>query len=141
MAALQYRYGVYGISVVSDIPLALPGHPDGGLAEVEFVSAPASYFEQAAAGVTFQQGSDAWYRYAFLPGGSTYVNWIGVGEFVVSAGGLRITCRRFDEATHESFQVYLLGQALSFALLKHGFEPLHATVVAVDGLTVVVRPA
>ena len=36
----------------------------------------------------------------------------------------------------ESFQVYLLGQALSFALLKLGFEPLHATAVVVDGRAV-----
>src|SRR5204863_102769 len=41
--------------------------------------------------------------------------------------------RRFDGASAESFQVYLLGQALSFALVKQGLEPLHATVVVVDG--------
>src|SRR5262249_12262526 len=43
-----------------------------------------------------------------------------------------ITCRRADRSSAESFQVYMLGQALSFALVKQGFEPLHATVVVVD---------
>jgi hypothetical protein len=33
----------------------------------------------------------------------------------------------------ESFYVYLLGQGLSFALLKQGFEPLHGTAVVIDG--------
>jgi hypothetical protein len=29
--------------------------------------------------------------------------------------------------------VYLLGQALSYALVKLGFEPLHATAIVVNG--------
>ncbi len=128
-----YRYGVYGITVLSEIPLALPAHPEASLAQVEFVTASAKFFQRASAGAQFQSGADAWYHYAFLPDGSTYANWIGVGEFIVSPGGVRVTCRRFAEASHESFQVYLLGQALSFALVKHGFEPLHATVLAVEG--------
>ena len=37
-----------------------------------------------------------------------------------------------ERSSDESFQVYMLGQALSFALVKQGFEPLHATVVVVD---------
>ena len=37
----------------------------------------------------------------------------------------------------ESFQVYLLGQAISFALVKQGLEPLHATAVEVQGKAVV----
>jgi hypothetical protein len=82
-------------------------------------------------GVDFDLRSDAWYRYAFLRDGSTYVRWDGVGEFLVSADGRRMTCRREDGSSFESFQVYMLGQALSFALVKQGFEPLHATVAVV----------
>jgi len=33
----------------------------------------------------------------------------------------------------ESFQVYLLGQALSYALVKSGFEPLHGTAIDTHG--------
>ncbi|HEV8525240.1 MAG TPA: hypothetical protein VGQ71_12130 [Terriglobales bacterium] len=36
----------------------------------------------------------------------------------------------------ESLQTYLLGQALSFALLKKGIEPLHATAVVINGQAV-----
>jgi hypothetical protein len=56
-----------------------------------------------------------------------------VGEFLVSARGHQITARQFNEASPESFQVYLLGQALSFALVKCGLEPIHATTVVVNG--------
>ena len=126
------RYCVYGIIVVSDIPLALPDYSHGGLGQVECSSAPASVFLTAIQGVNFHPRSDAWYRYAFLRDGSTYVRWDTIGEFLVAADGRRIDYRRVDESSVESFQVYMLGQALSFALVKQRLEPLHATVVVVD---------
>jgi hypothetical protein len=128
----RHRYCVYGIAVVSDTPLGLPDYPCGGLGLVECLSAPASVFLEARRGVDFDPGSNSWFRYASLQDGSTYVRWDTVGEFIVAADGRRITCRRLENSADESFQVYLLGQALSFALVKQGFEPLHATVVVVD---------
>ena len=128
----RYRYGVYGIEVVSDTPLALPDYAHGGLGCVECRSAPASLFLTAMQGVDFDKRSDSWYRYACLHDGSTYVRWDTVGEFLVTADGRRISCRRVEASSLESFQVYMLGQALSFALVKQRFEPLHATVVVVD---------
>ena len=128
----RHRYCVYGIAVVSDTPLSLPNFAYGGLGQVECLSAPASVFLEARRGVDFDPGSNSWFRYASLHDGSTYVRWDTVGEFVVAADGRRITCRRLEDSVDESFQVYMLGQALSFALVKQGFEPLHATVVVVD---------
>jgi hypothetical protein len=128
----HYRYCVYGIVVESDTPLALPEYCDGGLGQVEYVSAPARTFLTAMQGVDFHPRSDSWYRYAFLRDGSTYVQWQGVGEFLVSIDGRRISCRHQEGSSFESFQVYMLGQALSFALVKQGFEPLHATVAVVN---------
>jgi hypothetical protein len=68
-----------------------------------------------------------------LPNGSIYARWRAVGEFLVRADGSGIACRQFSEATTESFHVYLLGQALSFAMVKSGIEQFHGTVVAVNG--------
>jgi hypothetical protein len=132
----RYRYCVYGMVIVSDTPLALPEYSHGGLGQVEYVSAPASFFVTAMQGVDVDGLSDSWYRFACLHDGSTYVRWQTVGEFLVAADGRRITCRRAEESSVESFQVYMLGQALSFALVMQRFEPLHATVVVVDGLAV-----
>jgi hypothetical protein len=123
---------VYGIGVVSDMPLALPQYSGGALGEVECVGAHASFFHDATRGITFNSSASRWYRYAALPDGSSYVRWDSVGEFLVDAAGVRITYRRFEGSSFESFQVYMLGQALSFALVKQRFEPLHATVVVVD---------
>jgi hypothetical protein len=128
----RHRFCVYGIVVVSDIPLALPEYSHGGLGHVEVRSAPASVFVTAMRGAGVDPRSDSWYRYASLDDGSTYVRWDGVGEFLVASDGRRITCRCIEGSSVESFQVYLLGQALSFALVKQRFEPLHATSVVVD---------
>jgi hypothetical protein len=127
------RYYVYGITLHSDIPLALPTDGSGELARIELRTAPAAYFSDAQRELPAEQDSGSWYRFGHLPDHSSYVRWEGVGEFLVSAGGHQITARQFDEASPESFQVYLLGQALSFALVKCGFEPLHATTVVVNG--------
>ena len=127
------KYYVYGITLRSEIPLALPTDGSGGLAQIELRTAPVSYFSDARRGLIADPASDSWYRFGGLPDHSSYVRWEGVGEFLVSARGNQITARRFNEASLESFQVYLLGQALSFALVKCGFEPLHATTVVVNG--------
>ena len=132
-ADFPYRYCVYGIIVHSEIPLALPARGDGELGEIELRAAPASYFSDISRGMWPQQDSGTFYQYGRLPDGSSYVRWEGVGEFLISATGRRISGRQFDETHGESFQVYLLGQALSFALVKQGFEPLHATAVAING--------
>jgi len=130
-AGRRYRYCVYGLVIVSDTPLALPEYSHGGLGELEVLIAPADAFRAALEGARFLSSPGSWYRYAFLQDGATYVRWDGVGEFLVAAGGQRILCRREDTASSESFQVYLLGQALSFALVKQRLEPLHATAVVV----------
>jgi hypothetical protein len=132
MTRPRYRYSVYGIEVLSDTRLALTPCTGGGLATVEFRSAAEPDFLTAVETADFDTRSESWYRYAWLPDGSAYVRWEAVGEFLVAANGGCIRWRRFDESSIESFQVYLLGQALSFALVKQRLEPLHATVVTVD---------
>jgi hypothetical protein len=128
----RYRYSVYGIVVASDTPLGLPEYSHDGLGQVECLTAHASIFRRAVRDVSFDSRPDSWYRYACLRDGSTYVRWDTVGEFIVAANGRRITCRRAEESSGESFEVYMLGQALSFALVRQRFEPLHATAVVVD---------
>jgi len=135
-AGSRYRYGVYGMVISSDTPLDLPSDTHGGMARVECVSAPALAFLAATETGGDDGDTDSWYRYVVLRDGSTYVRWRTIGEFLVAADGRRIMFRRFDRASLESFQVYLLGQALSFALVRQGFEPLHATAVVVDRRTV-----
>jgi hypothetical protein len=132
MESLPHTYYVYGITLHSEIPLCLPKHGCGELAEVELHSEPASFFSDAIEGVSLEQVSGSWYQVGRTDE-SHYVRWEGVGEFLIAADGRQMFCRQFDVATSESFQVYMLGQALSYALVGLGFEPIHATVVVVDG--------
>jgi hypothetical protein len=137
VAASSYQYCVYGVTLHSDVPLVLPTDGSGELAQIELRTAPASFFFTAQKELPADENSGSWYKFSRLHDHSSYVCWDGVGEFLVSAGGHQITARQFDEANQESFQVYLLGQALSFALVKRGFEPLHATAIVVNGEAVV----
>jgi hypothetical protein len=132
----RYRYSVYGLGVASDAPLALPAYVPDRLGDVECVTAPAAVPLAEVAAVDADRQPGTWYHHMPLRDGSTYVRWDGIGEFVVAADGRRITCRQLDASSVESFQVYMLGQALSFALIKQCFEPLHATAVVVDGQAV-----
>jgi hypothetical protein len=74
-----------------------------------------------------------WFEDRVLAGGSRYLRWSGLFEFVVAADGRRIAARRLARAAAmpRAFETYLLGQVLSFALIAHGLEPLHATAVVV----------
>jgi hypothetical protein len=135
--SFPYRYTVYGIGLHSDIQLPLSTHGPEEFSKISLCTEPASYFSAAIRDIALEQADGSWYQIGRLADGSCYARWNTVGEFWVSSDGRQIRCRRFDEAHKESFDVYLLGQALSFALVKSGFEPIHATVVAVHGKAVV----
>ncbi len=132
----RFRYSAYGVGIVSDIPLALPECGGGVLGEIEYRSAKASIFP-VAADERFNPAADAWHRYVWLPDGATCVRWKDVGEFRISTDGRSITGWPAAASSAESFLVYMLGQALSFALVIQGFEPLHATAIVVDESAVV----
>jgi hypothetical protein len=130
---LPHRYAVYGISISSEIPLRLPESSSADQVEVEVRVAPQSWFCSVVKDAEPGCLDGSWYTCARLHDGSSYARWDGVGEFWVSADGRRIVCRQSSDASEESFHVYLLGRSLSFALVKLGVEPLHATAVVVDG--------
>ncbi len=135
LATAVYRYAAYGVSIRSDAPLPLPLPPlaTSGLFEIEVHNnnGPIDPCIQGESG--FEQNPSTAFDVASLPDGSTYVRMPGVGEISVSPDGRFLACRRYAESTSESFNVYLVTQALSFALVKCGLEPLHATAVAIDG--------
>lgn len=131
-----YTYGVYGVTLRSPIRLALPEYLGEGLAEIELQLREHDYFSDAIAAALLQWSRYSTYQYAHLQNGSSYVRWEGIGEFLVSSDGLLIICCPARESHEESFQVYLLGQALSFALVRCGFEPLHATCIVLEGRAV-----
>lgn len=122
------EYDIYGVTIASDFRLALPESGGKGLFTIALRRASLETVEEAILGVTLTT-SDGWFAYGLLADGRSYVRWRGVGAFLVSHDGREIACAPAPGAHEESFQVYLLGQAFSFALVKAGCEPLHATVL------------
>jgi HPr Serine kinase C-terminal domain len=128
------RYRLYGL--VLQCPLVLPcprAHPHVR-PDVRLRPGSEARFARARAAAHFR--ARRWFQGRRLADGTIYLCWTGNFEFLVSADGRRILYRRLEHASPESLAVYLLGQVLSFSLLARGRDPLHGTVVAVDGSAV-----
>lgn len=125
-------YSVYGLRVRSAVPLPCAPARDAERVDVDIATAPPRYFSSAREGVG--AAPEPWqFRRVSFADGSDYLRWSSALEFIVSADGRRIVGRRLGRASLATFQTYLLGHVLSFALLRQGIEPLHATVVAGGG--------
>ena len=61
-----FRYFVYGITLHSEIPLALPQQGHGELGQIDLRIAPASHFSDAARTLLAQPDSDSFYQSSFL---------------------------------------------------------------------------
>lgn len=130
----SYMYETYGVYLKSYRPLLLPQTHgrETGLAAVELSDGMTTLFRQVSRKAMEQSRNENWFRCIRLSDGSEYLRWSGLFEFLVSADGRRIVCHRLNRASDDAFQTYLLGQVLSFALLKHGIEPLHSTTVVIN---------
>ena len=125
---------VYGLAVNSPWPIPGLGLLQAGSSDVEvFEGSPSAFAEVPP---PTQPGPNDWFHRARLRDGSTYLRWADLFDFIVSPDGRRIACRPLARASQEAFQTYLLTTVLSFSLLKQGWEPLHATTVAVEGKAV-----
>jgi hypothetical protein len=118
---------LYGIRLrtpwpISGIPLC-----DSGW-DVEFVAGQRRMFDRAAQYIPDEQKS-RWAQYAALPDGSAYRRWRHLFEFLVTADARRIYARAVRGVEDEAMLAYLLVDALSFSMVRLGWEPLHATAV------------
>ncbi len=122
------RYWLYGVGIESDFSLPYAKSKRSGIAEIalrEWSRKFRSPLSPPSNSTFFQQSHE--------PDGTTHLRWPGLFEFAVYASGNEVRCRKLGRTSLESFHTYLLGQVVSFALLKQGIEQLHATVVAFDG--------
>jgi hypothetical protein len=129
-----YDYALYGLRIRSDIKLTLDDVPVEGSADVELLAASRQQFADIAVQVELDQST--WIHHHELTDGRSFIRYDGLFEFVVAPLGNQILYRFLDSVHLESFQTYLLGRVFSFALVKMGYEPLHAATVVVDGRAV-----
>jgi hypothetical protein len=118
---------LYGCDLHSDWPLE--GLPPDGPALASVACREVDRDALRAAGAPVDEPCDDWFLHRRLADGGDYLRWSGLFEFVVAPDGTRVEARPLEGAIEESFRTYLLGQVLSFALLRQGIEPLHATAV------------
>lgn len=85
-------------------------------------------------GPPLSERSEPWYRSERYADGRLRFVWPGLFDSVLSADGRDVAVAPLSEESDAAFATHLFGHVLSFVLLKHGIEPLHATVlVAPDG--------
>jgi hypothetical protein len=132
-ASFVHRHLVYGVVVASEFMLnSIDQVPEANAETAIRISfGSADDFRQRGQGRTADP--DDWIEHAVLPDGGIYMKVEGVFEALVSADGGSIVCARLGDADTRSFEANLLNFALSAALTLRGEEPLHATVLALDG--------
>ena len=129
----QRTYELYGLSMRSDLRLPCREVGEASPPEIDLICGCDSLFASLDRQTGQGQVVADWFRHVRLKDGSDYVSWTDHFDFFISPDGGRVVYRVRCGASPESVQAYLLGQVLSFALLKRGREPLHATAVVVDG--------
>jgi hypothetical protein len=136
-----HGYCVYGMAVASDVELGSLEPCDVAASQsatsqsvVTLGMESADFFRGITEGLTFDP--EDWFQQAVLADGALYMRCEGLLECVVSADGRRVAWGRLGDAEPVSFEAHLLNFALSAALLQQGEEPLHATVVDLEGRTI-----
>lgn len=131
MTSRAHRYSVYGVTIGSDWPLAFPASydPAASLAEVDFVDGTDEDFPGVDA---LRDPAGPWCVPHVFPDQSMYLHWSGLYEFRIPVDGSRVISRPLNGVGRTVLQNFLFGQALSFALVLQGLEPLHAAAAQVD---------
>lgn len=127
----MWDYQVYGLRIASAFPLPCPSQPHATLtkADVEILRGEASLFHDGAS----EQGERPFtFRYARRQNGTEELRWAGAMRCLVEADGRRVLCDSLNGSMRAVFHTHLAGQLIAHALIKLGYEPLHATTLVVD---------
>ncbi|MCB1485642.1 MAG: hypothetical protein KDJ17_12195, partial [Hyphomicrobiaceae bacterium] len=127
----QFLYHVYGVTLGSDMALSLPTASADSAAYSQLDSGDAKDFERIRDGLP--PSTDEWGQVSVLDDGAIYMRWNDWLEFVVSPDGRRISYHALCPGPPHAFEAYLANFAVSAAMIQHGEEPLHSTVVEWKG--------
>ena len=129
-----FDYSLYGLRIRSNVRLTLDDIPIEGNADIELRPGDPERFDAVAS--TIPPDYSAWIYQQQLSDDWTYLRYEGLFELLVAPLGNIILYRLISSVHLESFQTYALGRVFSFALVKMGFEPLHAATLVIEGRAV-----
>lgn len=129
-----YDYALYGLRIRSHLKLTLDAVFVEGLPDVELLPGTPERFVFVRAQIVLDHND--WIHVHSLSDGWTYLRYDELFEFLVSPEGDFILYQFLREVSLESFQTYALGRVFSFALVKMGYEPLHAATIVIKGKAV-----
>ena len=127
------RYVVYGLVIESDLPLTSvdkAADPHVAVAITIVAGGPGDF--RAAAEETTPNPDD-WIQHTVLADGSIYVKIDELFETIVSRDGRRAVFQPLGVVDERALEANLLNFVVGIALTLQGEEPLHATVVDLDG--------
>lgn len=124
------KYFLYGLTLDCPFPLNAPA--SGKKPEVVIRANP-SLFRKIRPQVPL---GGKIFQYSRLPDGKEYLRFHRFAEFLITPGGGRLFYKTFPKnpKLREAFLQHLLVQAVSFAMIRQGREPFHATAL-VSGKT------
>ena len=132
----RHKYIVFGLVIDSDQPLlSLECRARADLAPAITIRRGSLDAIRASAQRLSPKPGE-WIRRVELEDGSVYMSGLGVFEAAISADGRTVTYDHPERIDRRSFEAYLINFVVASSLTLWGEEPLHATVVEVDGSAV-----
>lgn len=126
-------HSLYGRVVAATTPLPAPRLSSPAIPDITITTESVSVNPEI--GTTTPTDG---FRYQRLGDRSVFVQWYDRFEFRVSSDGSSIRAHRRDGSSDESLFAYLLGHALSIALLQRGVEAMHGAAFEFNGQAVAI---
>jgi hypothetical protein len=131
-----YRYLIYGLAVESEIQLSSVHETtaDREPAAIRIARGLPDDFRGLAVGEAADP--DDWLQHVVLSDGRVYMKAENVFQALVSRDGRNVICAALGDVDQRSLEANLMNFVLSASLTLQGEEPLHSTVVDIDGRAV-----
>ena len=124
-----YDHILYGLRLRSHMKLTLEEASERGNPDISLSPADPQWMEEKLSAIELDNSD--WIHMRELPGGWSFARYDGMFDFLISPSGDHIHYRFLANVPLESFEAYALGRMFSFALVKKGYEPLHAATVVI----------
>src|SRR5215470_17266519 len=133
MSVRPRMYWLYGLRVMSVLSLPCPEYIHNGVPpDVELLEDARAETWEPRDQDRRSYSDDGFWHCTVFQDDSAHVCWRDHFEFLVSRDGLQVRWRKLRDVPDEVLSIYLMGQVLSFCLLRRGIEPLHATAIVVQ---------